>query len=394
MKTAYRNLCIIVSILVCLTLSIEGCISIKKETIETKSKPQACEKETTTEPIKPLEKAAVLEVKLKEQPALEAEPQKETIEDVQKKEKIAKIQEEPAVQLALKFVPGDTTTYKVLTEGQRSVKWEGQLAEKPEAFKGGHTGNKIEMTFTQKIQSADDQANAVAEITIKELKYSSIVRDNPILLFDSTKDKNPNNPLNKLIGQSYTIKITPSGQVLEVVDVTQAKAAIRGSTAANTIAMNLLSEKAITEQHSIPSLPPADKNKLSPGYTWSNTKSHSFDLMGSKTYEKIYTLKEIKKTDDKETAIVQLNAIPSSEMAEELHKEQSMGPFSKMFDTTETYTGSLQLDLTDGKVKEADEKLQVEWVAAEVPTGQDQENKEPIVLRMSVVRNWRIEKID
>jgi hypothetical protein len=116
--------------------------------------------------------------------------------------------------------------------------------------------------------------------------------------------------------------------------------------------------------------------------------------MGSKTYQRIYTLKEIKKTDDKETAVVQMDAIPSSGMAEDLHKEQSTGLFSKMFDTTETYTGSLQLDLTDGKVKEADEKLKVEWVAAEVPTEQNQENKEPVVLRMGVVRNWRIEKID
>jgi hypothetical protein len=378
MVTAYKKLYILTSILMCLALSTEGCISIKKETIETKPKSQACieEKEITTKTVK-LEKQADLGI----------EPQKETVEEAQKEEK-------PTVRLALKFVPGDTTTYKVLTETQRSVRWEGQSPEKPEVFKGGHTGNKIEMTFTQTIQSVNDQANAVAEITIKQLKYSSIIRDNPILEFDSTKDKDPNNPLNKLIGQSYTIRITPSGRVLKVVDATQALAAIRGSTATNKIAMNLLSEKVITEQHSIPSLPPVDKNKLSLSDTWSDIKSHSFDLMGSKSYEKVYNLKKIKKTDDKETAIVQLNAIPSSEMAAELHKEQSTGLFSKMFDTTETYTGSLQLDLTNGKVKEADEKLQIEWIAAEVPTGQNQENKELIILRMSAVRNWQIEKID
>jgi hypothetical protein len=114
-------------------------------------------------------------------------------------------------------------------------------------------------------------------------------------------------------------------------------------------------------------------------------------MMGSKSYEKVYTLKEIKEVNNKQIAVAEMKAIPSSEMAEELHKEQAGGAFTKMFDNTEAYSGELALDLTAGKVQKYFEKLRTEWVMVDPRPEPD---KEPAALRMAATRLYSIEKID
>jgi len=293
--------------------------------------------------------------------------------------------------LALKFTPDDVTAYKVTTERERGVIWEGPLTKKPKRFVGGHTGNRIEMTFTQRIQSVDDEGNAVAEITIKGLKYLAKVKDNIILDFDSSREKDRNNPLSKLIGQSYTIEITASGQVPKVLDVSGARTAIGGASA-NQRAARLLLAEVIKEQHSISALSAVEKNQLRPGESWSDIKTFYFDWMGSKSYERIYELKEINNIKGRRTAIIKMSVVPSSEKAKELHKEQGTGFFSKMFDTTEIYTGELRLDLTAGKIEKYFEEFRSDWVAVDLMAGKKE--TEPDTLRMSATRLYRIERID
>jgi hypothetical protein len=304
----------------------------------------------------------------------EAEPQKQ----------------EPPVELALKFAPEDSTTYKVTIGAEKSIKWEGPTGSKPSAFKGGQTGSTIETTFTQQIQSTDE-GNAVAKITIKDLRYLQKVKNNIILDFDSSRAKDVNSPLNKLIGQSYTIEITAFGQVSQVIEASDARAAVNGASTAHKTAVKLLSDDVIKERHTIPALPPADRDQLRTNDDWSSIKSFSFDMMGSKSYEKVYTLKEVKNTDGRRVAIAQMNAIPSAEMAKELHKEQATSFFSKMFDNTERYTGELRLDLTDGKVQECREELITEWMIVDPsPKGQEQ----PAALKMAATRLYSIERTD
>ena len=115
--------------------------------------------------------------------------------------------------------------------------------------------------------------------------------------------------------------------------------------------------------------------------------------MGAESYERIYTLKEIKDADGRRIAIVEMNAIPSAEMAEELHKEQATAIFTKLFDNTETYTGGLKLDLDAGKTEEYFEKLRSEWVAVDT-SAEQKADIEPAVLRMTATRFYHIEKID
>ncbi len=299
-------------------------------------------------------------------------------------------EQKPTVKLALKLIEADSTTYRVTTEIDKSVLWESPHPTKPKGFTGGHTGNKIEMTFTQLIQSTDDKGNAVAKITIEQLKCTAKVKDNIVLDFDSSREQDRQNPLSKLIGQSYTIELTPSGQVLKVIDANDARAAAASDSAGKTAA-NLLSDKAIRERHTIPALPASDKNQLQAGGNWSIIKSFSFDMMGSKTYEKVYTLEEIQDTGGRRIAFAKMQAVPSTEKAKELHKEQPASFFANMSDNTETYTGELKLDLTAGKVEEYREKLTTEWFIVDP---NPKENEQPAALRMTAVRIYSIEKID
>jgi len=297
----------------------------------------------------------------------------------------------PAVLLALKFTPQDSTTYRVVVEAGRSVAWEGPLPEKPTGFKGGHTGNRIETTFAQRIQSVDDKGNAIAEIKIEALKYLSKAWDNVVLDFDSAREQDKDSPLQKLIGQRYVVQMSAAGQVLKIVDANEARAAVTGNLSAHKTALALLSPEVIKQRHTIPALPPGEKSRLSPGESWSSTATFPFDMMGSKSYEKIYTLKEIKDAGDRQFAVADMNAVPSSEMAQELHKEQTTNPLEKMFDTNENYSGQLKLDLTAGKVEKCLEELRIEWVIVD-PQAKD--DKEPAALRMSAMRLYSIEKID
>ncbi|MHC4325218.1 MAG: hypothetical protein ACYSUX_13220 [Planctomycetota bacterium] len=304
--------------------------------------------------------------------------------------KIESEEQKPAV-LALKFVPADSTTYKVTIDNDNSVRWESTDQEKPKGFTGGHTGRKIEFTFTQQIQSTDDKGNAVAKITIKQLKYLAKIKNEITIDFDNTKQQDRQNPLNNLIGQSYTIEMAASGEVSKLIDANDARAAVKGDSTANKTAASLLTLEAITQRHTIVALPASEKNQILTGENWSRIKGFSFTMMGSKAYETIYTLKEIKEVDNRQIAIAQMEAVPSTETAKELHKEQSASFFASMSDNTETYTGELKLDLTGGKVEEYRENLTTKWTVVDP---NPKENEQPAALVMTAVRIYSIEKID
>jgi len=301
-------------------------------------------------------------------------------------------EQKPIVQPAPKFALADRITYKVTTDKENGVLWEGPLENKPKSFVGGHTGNKIEMTFTRQTLSLDDKGNAVVKITIDALKYLAKIRDKIALDFDSSRETDRDNPLNKLIGQSYTIELTASGEVSKVFDVNDARAAVAGSSISNGRATQLLSTPAIIEQHTLPPLPAFGNEQLSPGKSWSNIKTFSFGPMGAKSFERIYEIKEIIEANGRKIAVAQMKAVPSAAKAKEIYKNQATGVFSSMFDNTETYTGELRLDLASGQIEEYSEEFKSDWIAVD-PMATKQE-KEPDRLRMSATRIHRFERID
>ena len=336
-----------------------------------------------------------------EKPAVEAEKPASAVEKPQAaSEKPAVVTEKPApavekqeavktpvaaakaVPMVLKFTPGDTAKYKVVMEGHRKVKWEGAVPDKP-SFQSGENVSKAEITFTQKIQSVTADGNAVALITIDWLKYVSSIKETKILDFDSSRAEDANAPMARLIGQSYTIEITPSSEVAKVIDVNSAEAAIKGDSPAQKAAMKLLEAEVIKDRHG-PLCLPASKTQLKAGENWKNAKTFSFGWMGPVAYERIYTLEGI----DDHKATAKMEAVPAAELNNQLSSQ-----IAKKFDHKGKYWGELQFDIGSGQIVKYSETLEEEWLAAK-PSEEKETEGEPAALTMSAKRFYSTEKIE
>lgn len=296
-----------------------------------------------------------------------------------------------AATLALKFTVGDITTYKLISDAQRSVKWEGTLPD-DSGFKGGRRHNRVEMTFTQEILSVNEKGNAVVKITVDALKYFMAVKDKTEVDFDSSQVEDPEGQFAKMLGHHYTIEITPAGEVVNIVDADDIRTSVRRARRVPRRALAFLRPETLKQRHTIPALSTAGEKQRRTGENWSDIKTFSFGLMGSKSYEKIYTVKDIKEADGRQVAVVEMNAIPTAETAQQLHAEEITPEFSEQFDTEARYKGRLEMDLTAGVVEECSEEMQSEWTVA-LPS-EEQPDEGPAFLMMTERRFYSLERID
>ncbi len=301
----------------------------------------------------------------------------------------------PAVELTLKFVPERATTCKITTELQKSVEWKGSAASKPAKFTDGRTGNHIELTFEQKVRQVEDDGSATLEVTIKGLKYVGEVVNKVVLDFDSARPADSANPLAALVGKSYRVKMSPRGQVLEISGVEPVRQAMQGGLPGQSVALRLLSDDEIRNRHEIATLSALKESTARPGQTWSSIRTFSFDDLGSKTYERVYTLKQaggasptLQTANSKDRlAVVEMKAIPSAARAAELHQGPA-NPFARMSDNIDSYDGRLVLDPDTGQVREYVEQMYNEWIIADpssMQTGQ------PTAIKMAAKRLHRLE---
>jgi hypothetical protein len=296
-----------------------------------------------------------------------------------------------AVTLALKFTQGSTTTYKLTSERTKSVEFEGTLADNDQ-LKGGKTGDTLEMAYDQTVESVDAAGNATVKITIKSMKFKSVEKDAVRLEFDSTQNQDKSSPLAKLIGKGYKITLSPQGKVVDVIDPTQARTAVRGSTPADKLGASLLKDDVIKRRHSLSALPPAGSDQLKPGQDWSNVKTMAFGLMGNRSFERIYVLKEVKDDAGKQVAVVEMSAIPTSDTPDDSSIGEAAENLSKMFDNVDAYNGSLELDVATGTVVKYSEELMSEWIIVD-PAAQPNSETEPDSLRMTATRVHRVERV-
>jgi hypothetical protein len=320
----------------------------------------------------------------------------------------------PAVALALKFVPGEVTTYKITTELQKSVEWKGAPEARPPRFTDGRTGNHVELTFTQQVLQVEDDDSAILEITIKGLKYVGEVVNKVVLDFDSARPEDAGAPLAKLIGASYQVKMSPQGQVKEIWDIEPAWQSVRDGLPGQRVAVRLLSEREVRQRHEIAALSALTEDSVRPGQNWSSLRTFSFDELGAKTYERVYTLQDVgyeappadsqagkgtagdgpgtpaatAKPRDR-LAVVEMKAIPSAARAEELHQGPA-NPFAGTSDNTDSYTGRLVFDLDRGQVHEYVEQMQNQWIIADPRTLQ---TGRPTAIKMTARRLHRLEQI-
>ena len=293
--------------------------------------------------------------------------------------------------LSLKFVERDTTDYKLVNEWERSVEFEGAVSDKAE-FKSGASGDRVEVDFTQEIQSVDGEGNATIKITFNNFKYVSRAKNKVALDFDTSRERDRNSILGKLVGQFYTIQVSPTGKVINVVNAGYKDISPMTNALYNNTAGKLWDVDAISERHGIVFLPELEENPFSVGDAWDKTRVFFLGSMGTKTYERIYTLESIEKRGDRRIAVARMEAIPSSEMAEELHDKQPRSDITDMFDSTDTYEGHLEFDVVSGKVEVYSEKMVSEWVI--VDPAAKQSAQEPPSVKMRVLRAFSLERTD
>jgi hypothetical protein len=292
---------------------------------------------------------------------------------------------ESGANLALRFSPGDINTYFVRTVDTQEVKWEGSVP-KNSNFENGQNYNKVEMRFTQEIIGVGENGAALAKITIKGLKYQSMVRNRKILDYDST-NRATGNAMDFLIGRSYKITISPNGNV-DVIDTSKLLGDLSKKSLRFELGKNLIKPDVIKKRHGLLILPDAGQNPIEKGGQWSQTKTFSFGLMGSNAYERKYTLKDIQQKEGAKIGTVSMKAIPSAEIQT---PSQAQG-MAEMFDTQELYVGELNFDLDKGKVKDYVERLNIQWTAV-MPTSNRQQGQPP-VLKMSADRSYFLQKVN
>ncbi len=272
-----------------------------------------------------------------------------------------------AVDLTLKFAAGQVAVYRAASDAQKSIEWKGAPAAKPAQFIDGRSGNRVEMTFEQRVQQVREDGSAILEITIKALKYAGEIRGNVVFAFDSTKEEDIVSPLTALIGKGYRLEMSAKGQVLAVIDAGPVRQVVPEGSAAYNVAVRLLSNEEIKSRHEVPALVALEDSRVRPGRTWSDLKTFSFGEMGPKSYERVYTLAQVQ-PEDGGRAVIEMEAIPSAAVAEEVHRQQAAGPLARMFDNVESYEGRIELDLGDGQVAGYTEQMETVWTFAD-PAG-------------------------
>lgn len=296
-----------------------------------------------------------------------------------------------ATQADLSLSPrvGDATTYNVKTEMIKDFKFEQPSLDK---VKEEQTISTIESTFAQQIEGIEADGSAVANITIKEIKYYVNEKGDIKFEFDSTSEKGKKDPFAKLIGKSYKIKISAAG-VVTVIDAGQARKAVTGGYAGR-VAKSFLDDKNIIKRHEILALPDVDKSTVAVGDSWTRVKASPPGLLSPKSYEKTYTVQELSGSEGSQVVRVAMTAQESAVAAPDAEKAAgSLGPFAKMFDTEDTFSGNMVLELGSGKVNEYNEKLVVKYVVAE-PSANQKPDKGPDTLMIRFTHSIEVEKVN
>jgi hypothetical protein len=286
-------------------------------------------------------------------------------------------------------------SYRITTHAQRRIKWEGPVPKQAD-FDESHNYNdeQLEMVVTNLLKKTDPKGGRTEQVTINSLKCVSVIKGLITVDFDSSRKSDANNPLAKLVGKSYTIESAPDNSVTSISGLDELRSLITGRTRTDQAALSILSPDAVKERHSMLLLPQEGIGKYKPGDHWSKIKTISFDQMGIKSYEKIYTLEDFRREAGRRIAVINMGAIPSSEVEPQFRNQQARTNFPKIFDTNETFTGEGRVDLKTGRLNSYREDLRTSWVTA-LPSGTrgQADANEPVVLRMTAIRSYSLEKI-
>ncbi len=290
------------------------------------------------------------------------------------------------VSLQMQPMAEQQATYKVLTESHQTLKYDGSFEDKSQ-FKDGHNINSVEMVFSQKIKGINSQGNILADITIESLKINAVFRDEPKFNFDSGS-KDEKNPLSKLIGQGYSIELSPQLAVQKVSSIITIRGLVPGTSESHKRAQALLSDDEIINRHSVYGIGAENIVEAPVGGKWSSFKTLSFPVIGSKSYERIYTLKKIENDSGRRIAVIEMQGLPA------VSAETSKFPaLMDKLDNERVYEGHLKLDLDNGLIENYFEKFDSKWTFID-PTHDINSDEPPASFELGAIRLHSIERIN
>ena len=290
----------------------------------------------------------------------------------------------PQTNLSLNFTPNNVVTYKAASEVITDYRFEQpsikKLVEK-------QFGSKVELEFDQQTESLDKQGNAMAKITIREIKYFLVNRTGVTFDFDSKRESDRSDPFVGLIGQSYKIQISPTGTI-KVIDTKSALHAVKGQRATK-LAEALLRDKNLVRIHQVLALPDTAGIAAEPGYTWTKKQdTHKQLQWAPKTFQKTYTVSDVKQQNNRQIAFIQMNAIEEVEPGT-AGTSALPGELKNLFAPEESFTGQMILELDTGVVQQYNEKFAGTYTAID-----QKAQKDPDILTMGFTDAVSIELVN
>lgn len=262
-----------------------------------------------------------------------------------------------STKMALQMQAGQAASYESTTTMIKDYKFEQPTMKKVDE---NQTSTVVMVKFDQTVAEVGQDGMAVADIVIKGIQCKIVSKNETRYEFDSADAAKQADAMNKLVGQSYRISISPTGQI-KVLDAAAIRAVAVAGEGQN-IAKNLLSDENIVKRHQLP-LPEGAKT-LSAKQSWTHTEPSPPGLLASKTFEKVYTVAEV----GKDKVVVNMAAKESlGKKAEGQNSTGTMGMFAKMFDNQDSFTGSLVFNPANGSVMTYEENLVSTYTASEMP---------------------------
>ena len=298
------------------------------------------------------------------------------------------------ITLSLDFEAGTKTRYQVTTEAVTAME-SPKTAVQDNASTAPYPklSESSEVVFTQEILGPlpEDTNTVVALITIDQVKYMRKSTGQPDLAFDSQESADQNSPFAKLIGQTYTIEISPLGYVPGIFNLRPARLAVRGPTPAHAAALEMVSPQAIFPRHGFFSLPGPDVGSLAVGDRWRGMQQYTLrapgmdmNRLGTHRFEKIYRLQRVKQQPMGTVAEVVFEGSP-------LPKRTQDGRPAEVPFLSCSYLGGGEFNLNAGRVEGYMEYLEVRMPLPETGMPSDKDTEGRIVV---ATRSCWVQRLD
>ena len=298
------------------------------------------------------------------------------------------------ITFSLEFEPGTKTRYRVTTETIMALEsLENASKNNTSTTPLPKVSESSEVIFTQEILGpvSETTNTVIALVTIEHVGYNLTSPGQSDLLFNSQKTTDQNSPFTKLIGQTYTIEVSPLGYVPGIFNLHPARLAVRGPTPAHAAALELVSPPAIFSRHGFFSVPGPDVGLLSVGGRWRGvqqltliTSGTDIYRLGTHRFDKIYQLESLEQRQMGTVGAVVFVGSPRS-------RRTSDGRFIEVPFLSCSYAGGGEFNIDAGRVESYFEQLEVRMPLPETGSLPTEDTEDRIVI---ATRFCRVQRLD